>query len=472
MNIRNVLMIIFLFSIIFAVNSCETEVVGSSGQGSVYAITTPSGANIYIDDVFKGLTPKRITKLSVGTHNVKFTKPGYNDYVTSAIVYQGKTTRVEVTLIPISTTTTTTSTTTTTILNVTTTTTSSSTTTTIPTNITITNESFGNVDYLNTDIYYGGGGTYERHNFKVDIYKYPPIEITGKGYQIIVSGDKSIGENKKTLVGKIYKNDSYPKTMYFSLDNLLVTTHHIYDFYLEEFILGGSPYSFFIERVEWDNNNVPSTTPFDFSVSVNPTSMANYLGATSSIKTNVNYVSGNPQLVTLSTSNCPPYSTCNFNPVSGYPVSSFISTFTITTTNKTPVGTYNIDIIGTGDGKTRSAVFTYIVETPPPSTDSLGDVEYLNTENFRSNFKISIYKYPPSQDSYHGIAAIYKPVIDQYNKSQLVDGRFYINDVYPQIKYGYIDLNIRYNTSYTAYFYFEEGSTYKKTFIKKVDFNT
>lgn len=113
-------------------------------------------------------------------------------------------------------------------------------------------------------------------------------------------------------------------------------------------------------RLDWIPVNV-SYTPFDFSVSVNPSSSTITQGNSAQTTTTVTLLGGISQNVTLSHANCPPSSTCTFNPSSGNP--SFNSTFTVATTSSTPTGTYNINVTGTGDGKTRNAIYTLTVNT-------------------------------------------------------------------------------------------------------------
>jgi len=97
-------------------------------------------------------------------------------------------------------------------------------------------------------------------------------------------------------------------------------------------------------------------TPFDFMVSVNPTSGSVVQGNSIQTTATVTLFGGLTQLVSLTQTGCPPSSTCIFNPTDGYP--TYSSTFTITTTSSTPPGTYPILIIGTGDGKSRNTTYT------------------------------------------------------------------------------------------------------------------
>jgi hypothetical protein len=112
--------------------------------------------------------------------------------------------------------------------------------------------------------------------------------------------------------------------------------------------------------------------PFDFSISVNPTSGSVVQGGTRTATVSVTLVSGTTQTVSLSASISPPPATgisVGFNPQSGSP--TFTSTMTVTTTTGTPTGTYTITITGTAATLTRSTSYTLTVTTPPPPDFSL-----------------------------------------------------------------------------------------------------
>ena len=57
-----------------------------SGPGSIDITSTPSGASIYLDGSNKGITPKTISGVSAGSHTIKITKSGYEDYNTQVTV--------------------------------------------------------------------------------------------------------------------------------------------------------------------------------------------------------------------------------------------------------------------------------------------------------------------------------------------------------------------------------------------------
>jgi len=48
--------------------------------GSLSVTSTPSSASLYVDNAYKGLTPKNVMGLSVGNHAIRINKTGYNVY--------------------------------------------------------------------------------------------------------------------------------------------------------------------------------------------------------------------------------------------------------------------------------------------------------------------------------------------------------------------------------------------------------
>ncbi|MCK4735252.1 MAG: PEGA domain-containing protein [Methanophagales archaeon] len=48
--------------------------------GEIDISSDPSGAMVYLDDSYKGITPITISDVPEGYHTVKLTKPGYWDY--------------------------------------------------------------------------------------------------------------------------------------------------------------------------------------------------------------------------------------------------------------------------------------------------------------------------------------------------------------------------------------------------------
>jgi len=62
-----------------------------TGSGSLTVITTPPGAQVYIDGGMKGITPATIPGLSPGAHSIVLKMEGYEDLTTSITVSNGQT---------------------------------------------------------------------------------------------------------------------------------------------------------------------------------------------------------------------------------------------------------------------------------------------------------------------------------------------------------------------------------------------
>jgi len=59
--------------------------------GSIAVTSSPSGAEIYIDNAYKGITPLTVDGVAAGTHAVRVALAGYNDWSTSVQVGAGST---------------------------------------------------------------------------------------------------------------------------------------------------------------------------------------------------------------------------------------------------------------------------------------------------------------------------------------------------------------------------------------------
>ncbi|MDD1654278.1 MAG: PEGA domain-containing protein [Methanomicrobiales archaeon] len=80
-------------------NSITKENLISVGEGSLDVSSTPSGAAIYVDDVYKGVTPLTVTQ-PPGEHAVRLTKAGYEEHSETVTVTSGQTGRISATLVP------------------------------------------------------------------------------------------------------------------------------------------------------------------------------------------------------------------------------------------------------------------------------------------------------------------------------------------------------------------------------------
>lgn len=63
------------------ISAVLTKKIGKGDEtGSMYVASTPSGAEVYVDEVFRGNAPVLVSRLSLGNHAVRVSKVGYKDY--------------------------------------------------------------------------------------------------------------------------------------------------------------------------------------------------------------------------------------------------------------------------------------------------------------------------------------------------------------------------------------------------------
>ena len=73
----------------------------SAGKGSMSVSSNPSGANIFVDNNFVGISPLTANEIAAGEHLVTFKMDGYQEYSTSALVTAGTTSTVSAALLPV-----------------------------------------------------------------------------------------------------------------------------------------------------------------------------------------------------------------------------------------------------------------------------------------------------------------------------------------------------------------------------------
>jgi len=71
--------------------------------GGLSISSTPSGANVYVDNAFRGITPLSMTDISSGSHTLLIQLAGYQDYVSTVQVNKGATNTVAAALSPVTT---------------------------------------------------------------------------------------------------------------------------------------------------------------------------------------------------------------------------------------------------------------------------------------------------------------------------------------------------------------------------------
>jgi hypothetical protein len=86
-------------------NILEYQVVrpyyASEKVGSVMAISFPRGAEVYLDNEYYGISPKRIEDVQIGQYLLEFVMPGYEIWSKTVTVSSNLTTQMEANLVPV-----------------------------------------------------------------------------------------------------------------------------------------------------------------------------------------------------------------------------------------------------------------------------------------------------------------------------------------------------------------------------------
>lgn len=73
-----------------------------SGNAGFHIASTPSGAEVYVDNAFRGYTPVYLSDISEGRHTVLLKHTGYNDWTEYVVFTAGQTVEKDVTMSPAS----------------------------------------------------------------------------------------------------------------------------------------------------------------------------------------------------------------------------------------------------------------------------------------------------------------------------------------------------------------------------------
>ncbi|NTV00154.1 MAG: PEGA domain-containing protein [Methanoregulaceae archaeon] len=73
------------------------------GTGTLQVSSSPAGAQVFLDNVYMGISPLNLPGVSTGSHLVLLKLPGYSDWEVSAQVAAGQTTPVTAILVPVTT---------------------------------------------------------------------------------------------------------------------------------------------------------------------------------------------------------------------------------------------------------------------------------------------------------------------------------------------------------------------------------
>lgn len=108
-NIIILLVLIILILIIVSelskngeIETIEDEIIEESvGSGLIEIETFPNDAEIFVDDVYEGISPTTLFNIPVGPHNIIIKKEGYEDFIEEIIIEAGRKAFLEANLIPI-----------------------------------------------------------------------------------------------------------------------------------------------------------------------------------------------------------------------------------------------------------------------------------------------------------------------------------------------------------------------------------
>jgi hypothetical protein len=68
--------------------------------GRIIATSHPQGAKVYLDNVYKGVTPLNLDRVAAGQHQIKLVKTGYEDWISTIMVTVNQTRMVSAYLVP------------------------------------------------------------------------------------------------------------------------------------------------------------------------------------------------------------------------------------------------------------------------------------------------------------------------------------------------------------------------------------
>ncbi|MBI2674926.1 MAG: PEGA domain-containing protein [Candidatus Aenigmarchaeota archaeon] len=91
------LLLSFALFVLVADNNGPTGLAVGPSSGQIAALSAtsdPSGAELFVDGVRRGVTPAKVDRLSPGTHTIRISKAGYTEYTASKYFSPGVTTPV------------------------------------------------------------------------------------------------------------------------------------------------------------------------------------------------------------------------------------------------------------------------------------------------------------------------------------------------------------------------------------------
>jgi len=74
-----------------------------AGIGTLQITSDPQGANIFLDNIYQGITPLTLSSVNAGTHTLVLRLSGYNNYSSSVTITPGQVLQVQAALSPVAT---------------------------------------------------------------------------------------------------------------------------------------------------------------------------------------------------------------------------------------------------------------------------------------------------------------------------------------------------------------------------------
>jgi PKD repeat protein len=92
----------FPTSLTVSSSGTQQNVPAAAGTGTLSVITTPAGAQVFVDEVPWGASPATIPNLAAGAHNLRLEMAGYQNLSVPVAITDGKTSEYSLALVPVS----------------------------------------------------------------------------------------------------------------------------------------------------------------------------------------------------------------------------------------------------------------------------------------------------------------------------------------------------------------------------------
>jgi hypothetical protein len=86
---------------IAVVNAVMVPATNPSSSGTLQVNSVPQGANVLVDNIYRGITPLTLSSVDAGSHSLLVRLAGYNDYTSTVTIAPGEVIQVEADLNPV-----------------------------------------------------------------------------------------------------------------------------------------------------------------------------------------------------------------------------------------------------------------------------------------------------------------------------------------------------------------------------------